>query len=109
MSFDENDYLDEEEDGYDEDIERYVMPKKINFIVIWVSINNDTYEEVLCSHPYEKLPKNVKKAVENSYDGVLEPQLDSIEIYKTTLYKVKKDKKKVVKKAKKKVVKKKKK
>lgn len=72
------------DEDYD-DKEDAIFPENINFLVLWVAINNDTYEEVPCSKVYEKLPDDVKKEVEKSYDGVLEPQLGTIEVYKTTL------------------------
>jgi hypothetical protein len=73
------------------------------FIITYIATNNDTYKsrEFTLQHPvlkdgegfdedfaedyeytayWEKKPKNVKKLVENTYDGVWEPDLKSIKV-----------------------------
>ena len=67
------------------------------FIVAYRSISNDTYQDLpfLLAFKVEpdnedsgtdiffkELPDNIKEEVEFNYDGVWQPQLDTIEVYK---------------------------
>lgn len=77
------------------------------YIITFVAVNNDTYEDSTfflqcpiledgeqfdeeCSEEYEyeklwkEIPSDCRERVEESYDGVWEPQLDSIEVYDVT-------------------------
>jgi len=66
------------------------------FIITYIAINNDTYEnDVFTLHYksdpddegpscifFKELPDDIKQVVEFTYDGVWLPQLDTIEVHK---------------------------
>jgi len=67
------------------------------YIITYRAINNDTYEEAPFTLEYpinpdnkesmndivfKELPKNIKEIVESTYDGVWQPQFDTITVYK---------------------------
>jgi hypothetical protein len=66
------------------------------FIITYRAVNNDTYEDCPFTLQFqidpeneesehdiffEKLPDNIKEAVEFTYDGVWLPQLDTIQVF----------------------------
>ena len=62
------------------------MDKKADYkyLIIFVAVSNDTYDEWDRTILLRKCPKNydkVKKLVQNTYDGVWCPQLDTIQIF----------------------------
>ena len=67
------------------------------YIITYIAINNDTYENAPFTLHFnidpdneeseqdiifKELPDNIKEAVEFTYDGVWQPQLDTIRVYK---------------------------
>ena len=67
------------------------------YIITYAAINNNTYEKSMFTlyHPIDpydekaaqsfffyRVPDDIKKVVESTYDGVWDPQLETIEIYK---------------------------
>lgn len=67
------------------------------YIISYQAVNNDTYENApfVLNFPidpeslesemdivFKELPDNIREAVEFTYDGVWQPQLDTIEVYK---------------------------
>ena len=74
------------------------------FIITYIAINNDTYEEAeftlrYCINPdnmdnsipeviFPELPENIKEEVEFTYDGVWQPQLDTIKVYEVKEVKI---------------------
>ena len=70
-------FEEEYEDDYNDS-----RPKK--FAVVFTAVNNDTYDEWVRTLFFEDLPADIKEVVRKTYDGVWEPQLDMISVYKLT-------------------------
>ena len=52
------------------------------FVLTYETCNNDTYENMIQTILLYEIPKDVKKIVGDTYDGVWEPDIKSIKIYK---------------------------
>jgi len=93
----------QDEDERDEDMMRELRSEigkreeENGYIITFVAINNDTYESNIFTLHYsvtpdddesekdivfKELPKNIINEVKSTYDGVWEPELDTIEVFK---------------------------
>jgi molybdopterin converting factor small subunit len=61
--------------------------KEYTHIISFVAVNNDSYDEVdrtIYLHSAPKDRKETKELVKGTYDGVWEPQMDTIKVYSLT-------------------------
>jgi hypothetical protein len=71
-------------DQYPQDLQAEISHResKYNYVIIFAATNNDTHETMVMTILVHEIPTNIKERVKKTYDGVWEPDLDSIDVCK---------------------------